>query len=233
MAGPASACCSTTSMAATRCMPRRQLPDFWIGKPIELPGARPLQFEFSQDIGRRLIEWPVDHCIKVLCFYHPDDDEAMRTEQIGKLRSANDAARKVGREILIEIITSKAGPVDDATMARALDQLYDAGLKPDWWKLEPQATRTGWANVDTVIETRDPYCRGVLMLGLDAPHGRTRGRVRRCPRGTVGQGLCRRTDHLCGGRKDVVCWQNDRRSSRDGNGRPFWRTGARVGGELT
>ena len=47
--------------------------DFWIGKPIELPGSRPLQFEFSQDLGSRLIDWPVDHCIKVLCFYHPDD----------------------------------------------------------------------------------------------------------------------------------------------------------------
>src|SRR5690606_9410656 len=49
------------------------LKDFWIAKPIELPGSRPLQFEFSQDLGSRLVEWPVDHCIKVLCFYHPDD----------------------------------------------------------------------------------------------------------------------------------------------------------------
>jgi 5-dehydro-2-deoxygluconokinase len=48
--------------------------DFWVAKPIELPGSIPLQFEFGQDLGSRLIDWPVDHCIKVLCFYHPDDD---------------------------------------------------------------------------------------------------------------------------------------------------------------
>ena len=144
--------------------------DFWIAKPIELPGSRPLQFEFSQDLGSRLIDWPVDHCIKVLSFYHPDDPAEMKTAQIAKLRSAFEAARKVGREILIEIIAGKHGALDDHTIPRALNELYDAGLKPDWWKLEPQASRTAWAAIDAVIEQRDPLCRGVVLLGLEAPY---------------------------------------------------------------
>jgi 5-dehydro-2-deoxygluconokinase len=144
-------------------------PHFWVGKPIELPGSRPLQFEFSQDLGSRLIEWPVDHCAKVLCFFHPDDPLELRREQTEKLRSAYEAARKVGREILIEIIASKNGPIDDMTIARVLGELYEAGLKPDWWKLETQATTRAWARIDAVIQTRDPLCRGVVMLGLDAP----------------------------------------------------------------
>jgi len=143
--------------------------DFWVAKPIELPGSRPLQFEFSQDLGSRLIEWPVDHCIKVLCFYHPDDAAEMKAQQVEKLRAAFDAARKVGRELLIEIIASKAGPVDDTTTARALTELYDQNLKPDWWKLEPQASPAAWEAIDRVIESRDPFCRGVVLLGLDAP----------------------------------------------------------------
>ncbi len=144
--------------------------DFWIAKPIELPGSRPLQFEFSQDLGSRLIDWPVDHCIKVLSFYHPDDPAEMKAAQIAKLRSAFEAARKVGREILIEIIAGKHGALNDQTIPRALDELYDAGLKPDWWKLEPQASRTAWAAIDAVIEQRDPLCRGVVLLGLEAPY---------------------------------------------------------------
>ncbi|CAN7300244.1 5-dehydro-2-deoxygluconokinase [Rhizobium sp. LjRoot98] len=144
--------------------------NFWIGKPIELPGSRPLQFEFSQDLGSRLIDWPVDHCIKVLSFFHPDDPAEMKATQIAKLRSAFEAARKVGREILIEIIAGKHGTLNDSTIPRALSELYDAGLKPDWWKLEPQASRAAWAAIDAVIEKRDPLCRGVVLLGLEAPY---------------------------------------------------------------
>ena len=145
------------------------LRDFWIARPLELPGSRPLRFEFTQDVCGRIVEWPVDHCLKVLCFYHPDDDAALKAEQIEKLRTAYDAAREVGREILIEIICSKAGPVDSGTMARALGELYAAGLKPDWWKLEGQADAAAWERVDKVIADNDPFCRGVVLLGLDAP----------------------------------------------------------------
>ncbi len=143
--------------------------NFWIGRPLEQPGSRPLQFEFSQDVGSRLIEWPVDHCAKVLCFYHPDDPQDLKQNQLAKLRTAYEAARRVGRDILIEIIASKHGPVDARTTARALGELYDFKLKPDWWKLEPQQDAAAWAAVDAVIESRDPFCRGVVMLGLDAP----------------------------------------------------------------
>jgi 5-dehydro-2-deoxygluconokinase len=143
--------------------------DLWIARPLELPGSRPLRFEFSQDVGSRLIEWPVNHVAKVLCFYHPDDPAALKAEQVSWLTTAFQAARAVGREILIEIIASKAGPVDDNTTARALSELYDAGLKPDWWKLEPQASAAAWTQIDRVIETRDPHCRGVVLLGLEAP----------------------------------------------------------------
>jgi 5-dehydro-2-deoxygluconokinase len=143
-------------------------PDFWVGKPIELPGSRPLRFEFSQDLGSRLVDWPVDQCIKVLCFYHPDDPSDLKAEQVEKLRAAFEAARKVGREILIEIIAGKNGALGDDTIARALTELYDEGLTPDWWKLEPQASEAAWAAIDAVIAARDPYCRGVLLLGLEA-----------------------------------------------------------------
>src|SRR5690606_26599847 len=141
----------------------------WIGRPVELPGSRPLRFEFSEDIGSRLVEWPVDHCIKALCFYHPDDPEELREAQRERLKGLHDAARSVGRELLIEIIAGKSGPVDDMTVPRVLEALYAVGIRPDWWKLEPQAGASAWARIDEVIAAHDPYCRGVVLLGLDAP----------------------------------------------------------------
>jgi 5-dehydro-2-deoxygluconokinase len=141
----------------------------WLGRPVELPGSRPLRFEFSQDIGSQLVEWPVDHCIKCLCFYHPDDLPELKREQQEKLRALFDAARKVGRELLIEIIAGKHGTLDDDTVPRALAELYALGIKPDWWKLEPQASSAAWAKIEAVIAGNDPRCRGVVLLGLDAP----------------------------------------------------------------
>lgn len=142
----------------------------WLGRPVELPGSRPLRFEFSQDIGSQLVEWPVDHCIKCLCFYHPDDPAELKLEQQQKLRTLFEAARKVGRELLIEIIAGKHGSLDDNTIPRALEELYRLGIKPDWWKLEPQASAAAWKNIEQVVEKNDPWCRGIVLLGLEAPH---------------------------------------------------------------
>ncbi|MCP4317006.1 MAG: 5-dehydro-2-deoxygluconokinase [Hyphomicrobiales bacterium] len=141
----------------------------WLGRPVELPGSRPLRFEFSQDIGSQLQEWPLDHCIKALCFYHPDDDEDLKRQQQDKLLALYHAARKVGRELLIEIIAGKNGALDDDTIARALDEIYALGIKPDWWKLEPQGSVEAWSNTEAVIRRQDPWCRGIVVLGLDAP----------------------------------------------------------------
>ena len=141
----------------------------WIGRPVELPGSRPLRFEFSQDIGSQLFEWPVDHTIKCLCFYRPDDPPALKEEQQAKLRALFEASRKIGRELLVEIIAGKHGLLDDDTVARALEELYAIGLRPDWWKLEPQASEAAWRNIEAVISRNDKWCRGVVLLGLDAP----------------------------------------------------------------
>ncbi|MDI6025771.1 5-dehydro-2-deoxygluconokinase [Corticibacterium sp. UT-5YL-CI-8] len=144
-------------------------PFAWVGRPVELPGSRPLRFEFSQDIGSQLVEWPVTHCIKCLCFYHPDDPQELKAEQQEKLVALYEAARKVGRELLVEIIAGKHGTIDDMTIPRALEELYALGIKPDWWKLEPQASPTAWGKIEDTITRNDPWCRGVVLLGLEAP----------------------------------------------------------------
>jgi 5-dehydro-2-deoxygluconokinase len=137
-------------------------PFSWLGRPVELPGSRPLRFEGSQDIGSALPEWPVDHCIKALCFYHPDDEPALKKAQQETLRALFEAARKVGRELLVEIIAGKQRPARPRhDRARAMQELYGLGIKPDWWKLEPQASPAAWAAIEQTIARNDPWCRGV------------------------------------------------------------------------
>jgi 5-dehydro-2-deoxygluconokinase len=142
---------------------------FWIGRPVEEPGSRPLEFESGGSLGAKLVEWPIAHTIKCLCFYHPDDPPEMKVRQERELLRLYDAARRLERELLIEIIASKNGPIDDRTVARVIERLYEIDVKPDWWKLESQPNKTAWDAIARAIETGDPLCRGVLLLGLEAP----------------------------------------------------------------
>jgi 5-dehydro-2-deoxygluconokinase len=142
---------------------------FWIGRPVEKPGSRPLDFDHLPDLGSHLVEWPVGHVVKGLCFYHPDDPPDLKERQERELLRLSDAARTVGRELLVEIIAGKHGPVTDDTVASVVGRIYELGIKPDWWKLEPQKSGAAWTRIAAVITRSDPYCRGIVMLGLDAP----------------------------------------------------------------
>ena len=141
----------------------------WIGHPVEWPGSRPLVLEpeIGPDFGG-LAEWPLEHVVKVLCFYHPDDDQAMRQQQEDTVTRLFHACRRNRLEMLLEIIPSKVAPVDDQTSARAIRRFYEIGVYPDWWKLEPFATDAAYRMACAAIEENDPHVRGVVVLGLDA-----------------------------------------------------------------
>ncbi len=142
----------------------------WIGRPVEVPGSRPLRLEaeVGSDLGG-LAEWPLAHTVKVLCFCHPDDDAALWDDQIATLTRLFHASRRNRLEMLLEVIPSKVGPVDDTTTPRIVERICDAGIHPDWWKLEPFRSEGAWAAACAAIEARDPHTRGVVVLGLDAP----------------------------------------------------------------
>lgn len=141
----------------------------WIGRPIEVPGSRPLRFEGGDNVAANLREWPVEHCVKCLVFYHPDDPEELRREQDAKLQTLFEATRKARLELLLEIIPPKDSAVGPNTVARAIECCYDAGIYPDWWKLPAPGSQEAWRNISDSILRNDPYCRGMLLLGLDAP----------------------------------------------------------------
>lgn len=142
----------------------------WIGRPVEWPGSRPLTLEpeLGPDFGG-LAEWPLEDVVKVLCFCHPDDDEATRADQEATIQRLFASARRNRLEFLLEIIPSKVGAVDDDTTATLIRRFYDIGIYPDWWKLEPMASRAAWEKTCAAITENDPNTRGIVVLGLDAP----------------------------------------------------------------
>ncbi len=141
----------------------------WIGRPVEWPGSRPLTLEpeLGPDFGG-LQEWALEHVVKVLCFYHPDDTAEMKAEQEATVLRLFHACRRNRLEMLLEIIPSKVAPVNDDTSALVIQRFYDLGVYPDWWKLEPFATDAAYANACNAITANDPHVRGIVVLGLDA-----------------------------------------------------------------
>lgn len=142
----------------------------WIGRPTEWPSSRPLELEpeLGPDCGG-LVEWPVENVVKVLCFYHPDDSVEVKAQQEATVKRLFTAARRNRLEFLLEVIPSKVAPVDDMSTAAVIERFYEIGVYPDWWKLEPLKTKKAWQNACDAITRNDPYTRGIVVLGLDAP----------------------------------------------------------------
>ena len=140
----------------------------WIGRPVEVPGSRPLQFDPRNSMGLPLLSWPAAHVVKCLLFYHPDDPQELRMEQEAQVLELHADTVTLERELLLEVIaTSRQQAVDDETLARIMRRFYNLGVRPAWWKLEPQPPRS-WQNISATITEFDPHCNGVLLLGLDA-----------------------------------------------------------------
>ena len=142
---------------------------YWVGRPIEVPKSRPVEFEGCADVGLELLSWPSRHVVKCLVFYATTDPPEILERQERQLRRLWSACRETGHELLLEILPPEGSESATDGTAASLRRLYEVGIKPDWWKLEPTESTAAWGKIVETIEQHDPYCRGVVLLGLSAP----------------------------------------------------------------
>ena len=143
---------------------------WWIGRPVELPGSRPLEFEGALSIGSKLQSWPLTHVVKCLLFYHPDDPMELKLKQEQQLKELYSACVQSGHQLLLEVIPPAESEEDTSTIPQILERFYHLGIKPDWWKL-PALQDKSWQLASDIILSHDPHCQGVLLLGLSASIG--------------------------------------------------------------
>jgi 5-dehydro-2-deoxygluconokinase len=124
----------------------------WLARPVELPGSAPLVFEAGANVGVKLRAWPGEHAVKCLSYYEARD--------LKPLLQIYEACLETGHELLLELICAR--------VPEAMQQIYAAGIRPDWWKLQPPAADAEWVAIGKVLAQNDPHCRGVLLLGLEA-----------------------------------------------------------------
>jgi 5-dehydro-2-deoxygluconokinase len=140
---------------------------WWIGRPVEVPGSQPVVFERGRSIGTTLASWPVEQVVKCLVQFHPDDPIDVRLENEAQIGALYEAVQASGHELLLEIIPPRGAGNAPDTVYRAMKRLYNLGIFPEWWKLAPM-TPAQWSAVDALVAERDPYCRGIVLLGLAA-----------------------------------------------------------------
>lgn len=168
---------------------RMSAKQWWIGRPVEIPGSRPLAFDPRNGIGIPLQSWPSSQVVKCLVFYHPEDELDLRLQQEERLRQLHADCISLDRELMLEVIVTAQGQAcDDSTVANVMRRLYNLGIFPAWWKLESQSSAS-WAEISSVIERYDSLCNGVLLLGLDAAEAQLRESFRIAARFPVCKGF--------------------------------------------
>jgi 5-dehydro-2-deoxygluconokinase len=144
----------------------------WIARPVERPGSRPLEFDADAGPEIALRAWPKEHVAKCLVIYDPSDPNDLLAAQESSLRRLENAADAMDREWMLELLPPQG--VTDSSIVDAVQRLYSVGLTPDWWKLPPSSNSRTWQQIGDLIRANDPYARGIMVLGLDAPENELR-----------------------------------------------------------
>lgn len=141
----------------------------WIARPVEKPKCRPLLFEHGSSIGTLIQSWPREHIIKCLFFYAVGDEAGIREQQEQRMLELYDACCATGHELLLEIIppTEDTPEVGDS-VCLSVERVYELGIRPDWWKV-PCMSRASVQRLEGLIDQNAPHCKGIVVLGLDAP----------------------------------------------------------------
>jgi 5-dehydro-2-deoxygluconokinase len=142
---------------------------YWVGRALDVPGSFPLRVPDVEHLTERLRAWPPDHVAKVIAYSHPGDPEAIWSDHLETLVRVHEACALAGRDFLAELQPSPGWRYEPGDVAEVMRRLYDAGIRPTWWKLPAADTALAWSAAGDVIRAHDPACRGMLVLGSDAP----------------------------------------------------------------
>jgi 5-dehydro-2-deoxygluconokinase len=121
-----------------------------LAMPAERSGQEYFDFQYGEDFGQHIERFDPDFT-KVLVRFNPDGDRAANDQQLQKLKVLSDWLKGKGRRFLFELLVpatsaqleSVSGDAEryDAElrpelMRRAIEEIQDAGIDVDVWKIE-------------------------------------------------------------------------------------------------
>jgi myo-inositol catabolism protein IolC len=123
---------------------------FRLAMPVEKSGQEEFDFQYDEDFGAHIESFDPNFS-KVLVRYNTEGDRAMNERQAGRLKRLGEWLHEHGRLFLFELLVP-ATPEQIAAaggdeqrwdsqerpklMKAAIEELQDAGVEPDIWKIE-------------------------------------------------------------------------------------------------
>ena len=124
---------------------------FRLAMPVEKSGQDEFDFQYGEDFGAHIEAFDPTFS-KVLVRYNTEGDRAMNERQAGRLKRLGDWLHEHGRLFLFELLVpadpradrgrgrrrASAGTREERPklMKAAIEELQDAGVEPDIWKIE-------------------------------------------------------------------------------------------------
>jgi 5-dehydro-2-deoxygluconokinase len=121
-----------------------------LAMPVEKSGQEEFDFEYADQFGAHIERFNPDFS-KVLVRLNPDGDRAMNERQLGRLKQLSDWLHRQDRKFLFELLVpateaqlQQVGGDDDRydselrpeLMRRAIEEIQNAGIEVDIWKIE-------------------------------------------------------------------------------------------------
>jgi len=148
--------------------------------PVEKSGQQEFDFEYGDAFANHIERFDPTFC-KVLVRYNPEGDSAMNRRQAARLRGLSEYLRKASRsrfmfELLVppEAQQLKSAHNDKSTydkelrpalMVRTIEELQNAGVEPDVWKLEGLDRREDCRSLVQVARREGRDDVGCIILG--------------------------------------------------------------------
>ncbi len=146
--------------------------------PVEKSGQHEFDFEYGDDFGRHIEEFDPTFT-KVLVRYNPESDRTENDRQLGRLKRLSDWLHERNRTYMFEMLVppekiqlKEAGDkqtydtqIRPQLMVRSIEEIQDAGVEPDVWKIEGLDRREDCVRVVAAARRGGRDRVGCIVLG--------------------------------------------------------------------
>jgi myo-inositol catabolism protein IolC len=148
--------------------------------PAEKSGQDEFDFEYGEEFAKHIKDFDPTFC-KVLVRYNPEGEEALNRRQSARLRQLSEYLHDKGRSMFMFelLVPAEKAQLDrlkgdkkaydlelrPGLMARVIEELQDAGVEADVWKIEGLDRREDCEKIVAVAHRNNRDKVGCIILG--------------------------------------------------------------------